>query len=295
MKRFLLILIGTIALATNANAQVEDFQKLQKKVNTLCMEAEPDSTRHISVTMLHGDAIRQLTKADPKDKSLVENRLQSIYQITIKGKVYRDVYLTAARIASKSPYQLHTAFQNKAGTQYHVYKIEQPRKSEYMVLISDTKSSNCSVSYIIGDLKPADVLSLLNINKEYNNDVSLYTRGKVYNVSYESFNRDPELDITINSIEFTDEATIMHITISFKPNYWVQFGNEHLWANGVQYQLQSVDKCALGEKYVMPASGRQSFTLTFPPINAKVTTMDWKGDKEGCWKIIGIKIDNPVK
>lgn len=297
MKRILFSLVTLAAIICSATsyAQVEDFQKLQRKVNTLCMEAEPDSTRNISVTMLQGDAIRQLTKADPKDKSLVENRLQSIYQITIKGQVYRDVYLTATRIAGKSPFQLYTAFQNKAGTQYHVYKIEQPRKSEYMVLISDTKSSNCSVSYIIGDLKPADVLSLLNINKEYNNDISLYTRGKVYNVSYESFNHDPQLDITIDSIEFTDEATIMQVTMYFKPNYWIRFGDEHLWANGIQYKLQSVDKCALGEKYVMPASGKQSFTLTFPPINAKVTTMDWKGITADSWKIIGIKIDSPVK
>ena len=45
----------------------------------------------------------------------------------------------------------------------------------------------------------------------------------------------------------------------------------------------------------MPASGKQSFTLTFQPINAKVTTMDWKGNTADSWKIIGIKIDNPVK
>lgn len=249
----------------------------------------------ISVTRLPGEMIQQLTKVDTKDKSLVENRIEKIYHIKIKGRGLLDYYTRAFEIAQKEPYLHYSTFRVENGSQYRIFRYNAVRYSDYIILIDNSQAQNYSIFYVSGKLEPQDIISLLDIKQYKNDDISLYTRGKVYNVSYESFNRYPQLDITIDSIEFTDEATIMQVTISFEPNYWIRFGNEHLWANGIQYKLQSVDKCALGEKYVMPASGKQSFTLTFPPINAKVTTMDWKGNTADSWKIIGIRIDNPVK
>ena len=295
MKRIIILLTAIIALNLTAEAQTKDFSKLLSDAETFSMTKAQNENYSISVTRLPGEMIQQLTKVDTKDKTLVENRIEKIYHIKIKGRGLLDYYTRAFEIANKEPYLHYSTFRVENGSQYRIFRYNAVRYSDYIILIDNSQAQNYSIFYVSGKLEPQDIISLLDIKQYKNDDISLYTRGKVYNVSYESFNRYPQLDITIDSIEFTDEATIMQVTISFEPNYWIRFGNEHLWANGIQYQLQSVDKCALGEKYVMPASGKQSFTLTFPPINAKVTTMDWKGNTADSWKIIGIKIDSPVK
>ena len=295
MKRIIILLTAIIALNLTAEAQTKDFSKLLSDAETFSMTKAQNENYSISVTRLPGEMIQQLTKVDTKDKTLVENRIEKIYHIKIKGRGLLDYYTRAFEIANKEPYLHYSTFRVENGSQYRIFRYNAVRYSDYIILIDNSQAQNYSIFYVSGKLEPQDIISLLDIKQYKNDDISLYTRGKVYNVSYESFNRYPQLDITIDSIEFTDEATIMQVTISFEPNYWIRFGNEHLWANGIQYKLQSVDKCALGEKYVMPASGKQSFTLTFPPINAKVTTMDWKGNTADSWKIIGIKIDSPVK
>lgn len=295
MKRIIILLTVIIAFNLTAEAQTKEFSKLLSDAETFSMTKAQNENYSISVTRLPGEMIQQLTKVDTKDKSLVENRIEKIYHIKIKGRGLLDYYTRAFEIAQKEPYLHYSTFRVENGSQYRIFRYNAVRYSDYIILIDNSQAQNYSIFYVSGKLEPQDIISLLDIKQYKNDDISLYTRGKVYNVSYESFNRYPQLDITIDSIEFTDEATIMQVTISFEPNYWIRFGNEHLWANGIQYQLQSVDKCALGEKYVMPASGKQSFTLTFPPINAKVTTMDWKGNTADSWKIIGIKIDKPVK
>ena len=295
MKRIIILLTAIIALNLTAEAQTKDFSKLLSDAETFSMTKAQNENYSISVTRLPGEMIQQLTKVDTKDKSLVENRIEKIYHIKIKGRGLLDYYTRAFEIAQKEPYLHYSTFRVENGSQYRIFRYNAVRYSDYIILIDNSQAQNYSIFYVSGKLEPQDIISLLDIKQYKNDDISLYTRGKVYNVSYESFNRYPQLDITIDSIEFTDEATIMQVTISFEPNYWIRFGDEHLWANGIQYQLQSVDKCALGEKYIMPASGKQSFTLTFPPINAKVTTMDWKGNTADSWKIIGIKIDSPVK
>lgn len=295
MKRIIILLTAIIAFNLTAEAQTKEFSKLLSDAETFSMTKAQNENYSISVTRLPGEMIQQLTKVDTKDKSLVENRIEKIYHIKIKGRGLLDYYTRAFEIAQKEPYLHYSTFRVENGSQYRIFRYNAVRYSDYIILIDNSQAQNYSIFYVSGKLEPQDIISLLDIKQYKNDDISLYTRGKVYNVSYESFNRYPQLDITIDSIEFTDEATIMQVTISFEPNYWIRFGNEHLWANGIQYKLQSVDKCALGEKYVMPASGKQSFTLTFPPINAKVTTMDWKGNTADSWKIIGIKIDSPVK
>ena len=295
MKRIIILLTVIIAFNLTAEVQTKEFSKLLSDAETFSMTKAQNENYSISVTRLPGEMIQQLTKVDTKDKSLVENRIEKIYHIKIKGRGLLDYYTRAFEIAQKEPYLHYSTFRMENGSQYRIFRYNAVRYSDYIILIDNSQAQNYSIFYVSGKLEPQDIISLLDIKQYKNDDISLYTRGKVYNVSYESFNRYPQLDITIDSIEFTDEATIMQVTIYFEPNYWIRFGNEHLWANGIQYQLQSVDKCALGEKYVMPASGRQSFTLTFPPINAKVTTMDWKGNTADSWKIIGIKIDNIVK
>lgn len=295
MKRIIILLTAIIALNLTAEAQTKEFSKLLSDAETFSMTKAQNENYSISVTRLPGEMIQQLTKVDTKDKSLVENRIEKIYHIKIKGRGLLDYYTRAFEIAQKEPYLHYSTFRVENGSQYRIFRYNAVRYSDYIILIDNSQAQNYSIFYVSGKLEPQDIISLLDIKQYKNDDISLYTRGKAYNVSYESFNRYPQLDITIDSIEFTDEATIMQVTIYFEPNYWIRFGNEHLWANGIQYQLQSVDKCALGEKYVMPASGRQSFTLTFPPINAKVTTMDWKGNTADSWKIVGIKIDNIVK
>lgn len=295
MKRIIILLTAIIALNLTAEAQTKEFSKLLSDAETFSMTKAQNENYSISVTRLPGEMIQQLTKVDTKDKSLVENRIEKIYHIKIKGRGLLDYYTRAFEIARKEPYLHYSTFRMENGSQYRIFRYNAVRYSDYIILIDNSQAQNYSIFYVSGKLEPQDIISLLDIKQYKNDDISLYTRGKVYNVSYESFDRYPQLDITIDSIEFTDEATIMQVTIYFEPNYWIRFGDEHLWANGIQYQLQSVDKCALGEKYVMPASGKQSFTLTFPPINAKVTTMDWKGNTADSWKIVGIKIDNIVK
>lgn len=295
MKRIILIFISIIALDFTAEAQTKEFLKLLTEAETFSMKNAQNDNYSISVTRLPGEMIQQLAKIDTKDKTLIENRIEKIYHIKIKGRGLLDYYTRAFEIAQKEPYLHYSTFRVENGSQYRIFRYNAVKYSDYIILIDNSTAQNYSIFYVGGKLEPQDIISLLDIKQYKNDDISLYTRGKVYNVSYESFNRYPELDLEIDCIEFTDEATIMHIDISFRPNYWIQFNSYYLLANGVKYRLQSVDKCALGEKYVMPASGRQSFTLTFPPINAKVTTMDWTSDKADSWKILGIKIDNIVK
>lgn len=295
MKRIIILLISVIGFNFTAGAQTKDFSKLLSDAEEFSMTLAQNDNYYISVTRLPGEMIQQLAKVDTKDKTLIENRIDKIYHIKIKGQGLLNYYTRAFKIANGEPYLHYSTFRVENGSQYRIYKYNAVKYSDYIILIDNSTAQNYSIFYVSGKLEPQDIISLLDIKQYKNDDISLYTRGKVYNVSYESFNRYPQLDIAIDCIEFTDEATIMQVTIYFEPNYWIRFGDEHLWANGIQYQLQSVDKCALGEKYVMPASGKQSFTLTFPPINAKVTTMDWKGITADSWKIIGIKIDNIVK
>lgn len=296
MKRIIILLTAVIALNLTAEAQTKEFSKLLTDAETFSMTKAQNNNYSISVTRLPGEMIQQLTKVDTKDKTLVENRIEKIYHIKIKGRGLLDYYTRAFEIAQKEPYLHYSTFRMEDDSQYRIFRYNAVKYSDYIILIDNSTSQSYNIFYVSGKLEPQDILSLLDIKKYKNDNISLYTRGKVYNVSYESFNRYLELDLKIDCIEFTDEATIMHIDISFRPNHWIQFSSDYLLlANGVKYRLQSIDKCALGEKYVMPASGRQSFTLTFPPINAKVTTMDWTSDKDDSWKILGIKIDNIVK
>lgn len=296
MRRIIILLTALLAFNFSAVAQTNEFLRLLSDAETFSMTKAQNDNYSISVTRLPGEMIQQLTKVDTKDKTLVENRIEKIYHIKIKGRGLLDYYTRAFKIAQKDPYLHYSTFRMENGSQYRIFRYKSIKYSDYIILIDNSQAQNYSIFYVSGKLEPQDIISLLDIKQYKDDDISLYTRGKVYNVSYESFNLYTQLDITIDSIEFTDEATIMQIYITFEPHHWIRFsGREYLLANGVKYQLQSVDKCALGEKYVMPASGKQSFTLTFSPINAKVTTMDWTSDSADDWKIIGIKIDNPVK
>ena len=86
MKRIFLIFLCIIAFNTTANAQTKDFAKLLSDVEEYSLTGPTNENYYTSVTQLPGEMIRQMANVDPKDKSLVENRINKICHIKLKGR-----------------------------------------------------------------------------------------------------------------------------------------------------------------------------------------------------------------
>lgn len=121
------------------------------------------------------------------------------------------------------------------------------------------------------------------------------TRGVVFDPEYRYSNAQ---EIRITSIMFTDEETIVDMEIDYTPGKWIRFNKStYLIAdNGERYAIQDVQGCDLGEKFIMPPSGRAMFSVFFPPIEGKVSVLNYvEMDVDRGWNVRGIQVNNAAK
>lgn len=117
------------------------------------------------------------------------------------------------------------------------------------------------------------------------------TRGVVFDPEYRYSNAQ---EIKITSIMFTDEETIVDMEINYTPGKWIRFNKStYLIAdNGERYAIQDVQGCNLGEKFIMPPSGRALFSVYFPPIEGSVKVLNYvEMDVTRGWNVRGIQVD----
>lgn len=121
------------------------------------------------------------------------------------------------------------------------------------------------------------------------------TRGVVFDPEYRYSNAQ---EIRITSIMFTDEETIVDMEINYTPGKWIRFNKStYLIAdNGERYAIQDVQGCDLGEKFIMPPSGRAMFSVFFPPIEGKVSVLNYvEMDVDRGWNVRGIQVNHATK
>ncbi|MDE5595582.1 MAG: hypothetical protein K2I89_08435 [Muribaculaceae bacterium] len=97
--------------------------------------------------------------------------------------------------------------------------------------------------------------------------------------------------ITLKRAEFFKDSTRLCFDVKFWPGSWINVDTNLLMEiNGEALQPIAAYDIVFGEQFVMPESGRHSFTLTYPAVKGKLSTMDIV-EKGGSWRIYGIRLD----
>lgn len=100
--------------------------------------------------------------------------------------------------------------------------------------------------------------------------------------------------IEVSKVVLSDTATVLHIYAKFRPKFWMQIAPKSFLRdnNGETYPLRSGIGIVPGEKFWMPESGEAAFQLVFPPLPAKVTSIDFTEgeDMERGFSIWGIQL-----
>lgn len=117
------------------------------------------------------------------------------------------------------------------------------------------------------------------------------TRGVIFDPEYRYTNAQ---EIRITSIMFTDMETIVDMEINYTPGKWIRFNPSTylITDTGERYAIQDVQGCNMGEKFVMPSSGRALFSVYFPPIVGEVKILNYvEMDVARGWNVRGIQVD----
>ena len=100
--------------------------------------------------------------------------------------------------------------------------------------------------------------------------------------------------LEIDKIEFSDTATVFHFDAFFYPNQWILIAADtYIKETGsdARFLITKAEGINIGEHFFMPDSGKTSFKLFFPPLDPKVTKIDFiEGDCDNCFKIWGIEL-----
>lgn len=100
--------------------------------------------------------------------------------------------------------------------------------------------------------------------------------------------------IEVSKIILSDTATILHIYAKYRPKNWIRIASESYLQdnNGETYLLRSGIGITPGKQFWMPESGEAEFQLVFPPLPAKVTSIDFTEGEgvEGAFSIWGIQL-----
>jgi len=100
--------------------------------------------------------------------------------------------------------------------------------------------------------------------------------------------------LTIDRITLSDTSTVFHISASYEPGNWFRFSPQtYIRSNNSQEKLvvKSAAGIVLGKEAYMPPSGKMSFTLSFPPVNAEATLVDLiECEDDNCFKIFDIEL-----
>jgi thiol-disulfide isomerase/thioredoxin len=98
--------------------------------------------------------------------------------------------------------------------------------------------------------------------------------------------------LEIDKIVLADTATIFYIDAFFYPNNWIRIDSlTYLQAGDRKYFITGSEGIELSNEFWMPESGEASFVLLFPPIDRKLTKIDFiESDCDDCFKIYGIDL-----
>lgn len=98
-------------------------------------------------------------------------------------------------------------------------------------------------------------------------------------------------EISLKRAEFFKDSTRLSFDAQDIPGNWINVDtNLTMEINGEALQPIAAYDIVLGEWFVIPESGRHSFTLTYPAVKGKLSTMDIV-EKGGSWRIYGIRLD----
>lgn len=109
------------------------------------------------------------------------------------------------------------------------------------------------------------------------------------------FYTTPTLDI--RRVELTDTATVLHFSAVYIPGYWIRLDTgTHITARGAKLPCRRSDRLVLGEKFHIPESGRDTFSLTFPPVPRGTKSIDFSEERSGdAFRILGIDLTGKRK
>lgn len=84
---------------------------------------------------------------------------------------------------------------------------------------------------------------------------------------------------------------MLHGVVHFRPGYWIRLSSKSaIVADGDTLVLQSADGIIPDKEFWMPDSGVAHFSLTFPPVQAGVKSIDFTECAPGGWSIWGIDL-----
>ena len=84
--------------------------------------------------------------------------------------------------------------------------------------------------------------------------------------------------LDIEKVELTDSATRITFSAKFRPGWWIQFNSKsRLNAAGKDYGYRSAEGISPDTHHTMPASGRDTFTVSFDPLPFDTnSSISWK-------------------
>ncbi len=108
-------------------------------------------------------------------------------------------------------------------------------------------------------------------------------------------------NVIIDRITLSDTATVLDFSVSNYPGNWIIFAKKNYLINSdggnkIYCKYAIGYNGQLGDKWYMPESGKVHFSLVYPPIDKKLSKIDFiEGDNiDGAFKIFGVEI-NPSK
>lgn len=98
--------------------------------------------------------------------------------------------------------------------------------------------------------------------------------------------------LDINRIELTDSTTVLHFSAVYIPKFWIRLDKgTHIVADGRKLPCIGSDRLALGEKFYIPESGRDTFSLTFPAVPKGTESIDFSEKRSGdAFRMFGIDL-----
>ncbi len=97
--------------------------------------------------------------------------------------------------------------------------------------------------------------------------------------------------LSIESIELSDSATILHAVVHYHPGWWIRVApTSAIVADGKTYGVESAEGIVFDDKTTMPDSGVLRFALTFPAIPADVRSIDFTEGTDDGWRIWDIDL-----
>lgn len=101
--------------------------------------------------------------------------------------------------------------------------------------------------------------------------------------------------ITFTKVEFTDTATVVHVSAQFRPHYWIKMPTTSYLTDdlGNKYSVTKGVGIELGEEHWMPESGVDSFKVMFQPMKRVPKWFDFSegAPADNAWALYGVHHD----